>query len=171
VALFEAGLPPRSPSRSWSCTNRSAGPSLIAPLEAWALAARARRTFEDYGDEVNSSAAPTIRSRSPFPFAGREVKPSALLRAARDRFLACGLYGAYVSALNSIGLCLLELGDVSGAKHEYALALRTTQRLGQTSYRPYLRMNLSRTFFAHGAGRWPPAASRRPRFRCGCGRG
>ncbi|MBL8112785.1 MAG: hypothetical protein JNK60_07870, partial [Acidobacteria bacterium] len=125
------------------------------PLEARVLAARARRTFEDYGDEVNLG-------RSDYTFAlalslaGREVEALASFRSARDRFLACGQYGAYVSALNSIGLCLLELGDVSGAKHEYALALRATQRLGQTSYRPYLRMNLSRTFFAHG--RWAEAA-------------
>ncbi len=119
------------------------------PHEARSLAVRARRTFEDYGDEANRARADYAAGLA-LSTEGREEDALVSFRAARDTFLECGLFGAYVSALNSIGLCLLEVGKVAAATHEYALALRITQRHGQLSYRPYLRMNLSRTLFAHG---------------------
>lgn len=122
---------------------------------AFALARRARRTFEVRGLEDLAARAMVAEGLACFTL-GRLEESVSSYRAALPVFERYELWTNYVGAQNSIGVSLYKLGRVDEARRDYARALRRFSREQHKSWLGFLREGLGEILFS--AGRFREAA-------------
>ncbi|MEO6325129.1 MAG: tetratricopeptide repeat protein [Thermoanaerobaculia bacterium] len=113
------------------------------------LASRSLATFEAYGLDEDRARALYARAVG-LSYLDRDEEAILAFGAARDALGAASLWGAYVSAINGIGTCLIKLGRLDEARREYARALRRTVSGERPAAHAFIRYNLALTLFEHG---------------------
>jgi tetratricopeptide (TPR) repeat protein len=117
--------------------------------EGLILAARAMRTFVDFGMEDEVARAEAVKGVV-LSNGGRREEAISAFRTALLTFERLGLWNAYVSTLQNIAGSLIHLGRLEEARREYARALRKVSRTGQPAIHAFIRQNLARTLFEAG---------------------
>ncbi len=89
-------------------------------------------------------------------YLGRDEEAVEGFRSILPVLASYGRWNTYVSALNGLGTCLLNLGRLGEARREYARALKLVGRDARPAVHAFVRANLARTLFE--AKRYPEAA-------------
>ena len=76
-----------------------------------------------------------------------EAQRRAFLDRAAEALASHDRWNTYVSALNGLGTCLMNLGRLEEARREYARALRLVGRDARPAVHAFIRANLARTLF------------------------
>jgi tetratricopeptide (TPR) repeat protein len=114
--------------------------------EALRLADRARRTYEALGMEDEAAKARGGRAMA-LSYLGRDEEAVVELRRVLPVLAEHERWNTYVTGLNAIGTCLLNLGRLDEARREYARALRLAGRKARPAVHAFIRANLARTLF------------------------
>ena len=114
--------------------------------EALHLAERARATFQALGMEDEAARAAAAHAIA-LSYLGRDDDAVADFRSILPVLASHGRWNTYVSALNGLGTCLLNLGRLGEARREYARALRLVGRDARPAVHAFVRANLARTLF------------------------
>jgi tetratricopeptide (TPR) repeat protein len=125
------------------------------PAEGLALVRRALRTLESYGIEdwvARARGAEGIALSQ----MGRDEEAVECFRTVAPIFERHGLWRNYVSAVNSLGTSLGQLGRVTEARREYSHALRKVSREKYPALLAFTRHGLASLMFS--VGRYGDAA-------------
>ena len=125
------------------------------PAEGLALVRRAIRTLQRYDLEdwvARARAAEGIA----LSLLGRDEEAVACFRAVTPVFETQGLWKNYVSAVNSLGTSLGQLGRLAEARREYSRALKVVSRSKYPALLAFTRHGLASLLFF--SGRYAEAA-------------
>jgi tetratricopeptide (TPR) repeat protein len=125
------------------------------PAEGLFLIRRAVRTLEIYGIEEWVARARTAEGIA-LSQLGRDEEAVECFRAVAPIFESHGLWKNYVSAVNSLGTSLGQLGRVAEARREYSHALRKVSREKYPALLAFTRLGLATLMFS--VGRYGDAA-------------
>jgi tetratricopeptide (TPR) repeat protein len=125
------------------------------PGEGLCLIRRALRTLELYGMDVWVARARAAEGIA-LSQLGRDQEAVACFRSVAAMFESQGLWKNYVSAVNSLGTSLGQLGRISEARREYSHALRKVSREKYPALLAFTRHGLATLMFS--AGRYAEAA-------------
>jgi len=114
--------------------------------EALHLAERARLTFAALGMEDEAAKAAGAHSVA-LSYLGRDAEAVEGFRSILPVLASYDRWNTYVSALNGLGTCLMNLGRLGEARREYARALRLVGRDARPAVHAFIRANLARTLF------------------------
>ena len=114
------------------------------------LVRRALRTLEAYGIEIWVARARTAEGIA-LSELGRDEEAVASFRAVVPVFESHGLWKNYVSAVNSLGTSLGQLGRVAEARREYSHALRKVSREKYPALLAFTRHGLATLMFSVGS--------------------
>ena len=117
------------------------------PAEGLFLIRRALRTLEIYGFEEWVARARTAEGIA-LSQLGRDEEAVACFRAVAPIFESHGLWRNYVSAVNSLGTSLGQLGRVAEARREYSHALRKVSRKKYPALLAFTRHGLATLMFS-----------------------
>jgi tetratricopeptide (TPR) repeat protein len=119
------------------------------PAEGLFLIRRALRTLEIYGIEEWVARARGAEGIA-LSLLGRDEEAVACFRAVAPIFESHGLWRNYVSAVNSLGTSLGQLGRVAEARREYSHALRKVSREKYPALLAFTRHGLASLMFSVG---------------------
>jgi tetratricopeptide (TPR) repeat protein len=125
------------------------------PAEGLLLVRRAIRTLEIYGTDDFVARAHAAEGVA-LSLLGRDEEAIAGFRAVIPVFEIHGLWKNYVSAVNSLGTSLGQLGRLAEARREYSRALKKVSREKYPSLLAFIRHGLASLLFS--AGRYAEAA-------------
>jgi tetratricopeptide (TPR) repeat protein len=125
------------------------------PAEGLLLIRRALRTLELYGIEESVARARGAEGIA-LSLLGRDEEAVECFRAVAPIFESHGLWRNYVSAVNSLGTSLGQLGRVAEARREYSHALRKVSREKYPALLAFTRHGLAILMFS--VGRYADAA-------------
>ncbi|HEX9303196.1 MAG TPA: tetratricopeptide repeat protein [Thermoanaerobaculia bacterium] len=125
------------------------------PAEGLLLVRRAIRTLEIYGVE-DFVARARVAEGVALSLLGRDEEAIACFRAVTPVFESHGLWKNYVSAVNSLGTSLGQLGRLAEARREYSRALKKVSRKKYPALLAFTRHGLASLLFS--AGRYAEAA-------------
>jgi tetratricopeptide (TPR) repeat protein len=120
------------------------------PAEGLFLIRRALRTLEIYGTEEWVARARGAEGIA-LSLLGRDEEAVACFRAVAPIFESHGLWRNYVSAVNSLGTSLGQLGRVTEARREYSHALRKVSREKYPALLAFTRHGLATLMFSVGS--------------------